>query len=129
MEVLVFANPNDVSKERFFHEISKVPILSPKFVLEPENFVDNLRENMADFKVVVILAHDQDDLSFVLSLKDYFNGIKVIIVLPDNNGETVKKGLVLNPSFLTHKNGSYREVIAVLKKLSAIVPSPYNSKK
>lgn len=34
MEVLVFANSKDPAKDRFFHEISKAPRLSPKFVLE-----------------------------------------------------------------------------------------------
>ena len=44
MEVLVFANPNDPAKERFFHEISRVPKLSPRFVLEPDCFLMLLKK-------------------------------------------------------------------------------------
>jgi hypothetical protein len=126
MEVLVFANPKDASKERFFVEISKVPKLSPKFVLERESFANILMENITDRKVLVFLAYDQEDLSLAISLKDYLIDTRVIMVLPDSQGETVRRGLSMGPSFITDSNGDFKDVIAVLEKISDDVATAFN---
>ena len=61
-------------------------------------------------------------LSWALSLKDYLSDTRVIMVLPDKNGETIRKGLSIRPSFITKTNGDFRDVIAVLEKISSIAP-------
>lgn len=116
MEVLVFANPKDAAREHFFHEISKVPRLSSKFVLEHERFITLLKNNTIDWRVIVFFAFDQDDLALALSLKEYLIDKRVIMVLSDWNGETVKKGLSLSPSLIANANADFSDVVAVLEK-------------
>jgi hypothetical protein len=119
MEVLVFANPKDPAKERFFYEISKVPRLSPKFVLEPEGLIAILKNASIDWRAVVFFAHDRDDLALALSLKTHLIDTRVIMVLSDWNRETVEKGLALAPSLIVNADADFSAVIAVLEKLSA----------
>ena len=126
MEVLIFANPKDASKERFFVEISKVPKLSPKFVLEHESLANILMENITDRKVLVFLAYDQEDLSLAISLKDNLIDTRVIMVLPDSQRETIRKGLSIGPSFITDTSDDFKDVIAVLEKISADVTKAFN---
>jgi hypothetical protein len=120
VEVLVFANPNDPAKERFFHEISRVPKLSPRFVLEHDCFLMLLKKNKINWRVIVFFAYDQEDLALALTLRQYAIDTRVIIVLSDWNGETVKMGLSISPSFITNANGDFSDVIAVLEKISTI---------
>lgn len=120
VEVLVFVNPNDPAKERFFQAISKVPRLSPTFVLEHERFITLLRNNTIDWSVIVFFTYDQDDLALALSLRQYVIDTRVIMVLSDWNGETVKMGFTISPSLITNANGDFSDVIAVLEKISTI---------
>ncbi|MGD9368365.1 MAG: hypothetical protein PVH87_21880 [Desulfobacteraceae bacterium] len=120
MDVLVFANPVDVSKERFFQKISKVPALSPKFVLEHGRFKSLLMQRALGRRVIVFFAYDQDDLTMALSLKEYLAGTRVIMVLHKVDAETVKQGLSISPCFMTHAKSDFSDIIAVLEKISTL---------
>jgi hypothetical protein len=120
MDVLIFANSNDPVKERFFHEISKLPMLSPTFVLEHERFKTLLRNTAIAWRVIVFFAHEQSDLTLALSLKDHLSDTRVIMVLSDWNEESVKKGLALSPSLIANAKGDFSDVVAVLEKIATI---------
>lgn len=120
MDVLVFANPKDFAKDRFFHEISKVPSLSPKFVLEHDLFLSLIMRDPVAWRAIVFFAYDQGDLTLALSVRDYLVDTRVIMVLTDWNGETVKMGLSLSPSLIASANGDFSDVVAVLEKISTI---------
>lgn len=125
MEVLVFANPMDAAKERFFQKISKVPALSPKFVLEHAHFKSLLLQKALDWRVVVFFAYDQDDLTMALSLKEHLAGTRVIIVLHKLDEKTVKQGLSISPCFMTYAKSDFSDIIAVLKKISTLEKQDY----
>jgi hypothetical protein len=120
VEVLVFTNPKDPAKDRFFHEISKATVLSPKFVLEHDLFQSLLRRDPADWRVIVFFAYDHRDLALAFSLKDYLIDTRLIMVLSDWNEETVKMGLTLSPCLIANANGEFSDVVAVLEKISTI---------
>ena len=120
MEVLVFANPKDPAKDRFFHEISKVPRLSPKFVLEHERFISYFNKMKIDWRVIVYFAYNREDLDLALSLRDILVDTRVIMVLSDLNAETVKMGLSLYPSLIASAKDDFSDVVAVLEKISTI---------
>jgi hypothetical protein len=120
VEVLIFANPEDPAKDRFFHEISKVPRLSPKFVLEQELFLSLVTRNTIDWRAIVFFAYNPDDLDLALSLREYVADARVIMVLSDWNAETVKMGLSISPSLIANANGDFSDVVAVLQKISTI---------
>lgn len=116
MEVLVYANPVDISKERFFGQISKVPALSPKFVLERDRFKSLIMQNALARKAVVFFAHDQDDLAALLSVKQFLAGSRVILVLHTIDATTVQQGMLLSPCIITYAKSDFRDIIAVLEK-------------
>jgi hypothetical protein len=120
VEVLVFANHSNPAKERFLRAISMVPFISPTFVLKREQFVALLRNNAFNRKVIVFLAHDQADLTLALSLKAYLSLTRVIMVLSEWNGETLKMGLSISPSLITNTKSNFNDVIAVLEKISTL---------
>jgi hypothetical protein len=120
MDVLVFTSPDNPSKERFFHEVSKVPRLSPTFVLEPERFVALLKKKTIDWRVIVFFVYDQADLDLGLSLRRYVTDTRVIMVLSDWNDETVRTGLSVSPCLMTHASSDFSDVISVLGKISTL---------
>jgi hypothetical protein len=120
MDLLVFANSVDASKERFFQKISKVPALSPKFVLEHGRLKTLLMQRGLDWKVIVFFAYDQDDLTMALSLREYLAGARVIMVLHKVDAKTVKQGLSISPCFMTYAKSDFSDIIAVLEKISTL---------
>lgn len=126
MEVLVFANLNDSAKDRFFHEISKVPTLSPKFVLEHDLFLSLMMRNTIDWRVIVFFAYDQKHLAF--SIKDYLIDTRVIMALSDWNAETVEETVKRGPVPISQFNRHRKTVISAmwLLYLRGFRPLPYN---
>lgn len=122
VNILVYANSMDPAKERFLRAISKTPRLSPTFVLERDRFVSLLRSTAFNRRAIVFFVYEPDDLDLVLSLTAYLSLTRVIMVLSDWNGETLKKGLSISPSLITKANGDFSDVIAVLDKISTIPP-------
>jgi hypothetical protein len=120
VEVLVFTNPSDPAKERFFQAVSKRPRLSPKFILEPEQFVAFLRKRPHQWPAIVFFVYEQADLDLALSLKAYLRHTRVIMVLPNWDGNRVKIGLTLAPSLMANANGDFSDVVAVLEKISTL---------
>jgi hypothetical protein len=122
VDFLVFANSKDPAKERFFQAVAQVPRLSPKFVLEQEQFMALLMNGPHHWRAIVFFVFEADDLSLALSLKPYLSLTRVIMVLPDWDANRVKLGLSLGPSLMTKANGDFSDVVAVLAKISTLEP-------
>jgi hypothetical protein len=121
VDVLVFTNPRDPAKERFFQAISEVPSLSPKFILEHDGFIALLRNHGANWRAIVFFVYEPDDLTLAVLMKTYLGHSRLILVLPDWEEERVKAGLSLSPSLMTKANGNFSDVIAVLEKIATLV--------
>jgi hypothetical protein len=67
--------------------------------------------------IMVLIAGDRKDLLNILAIQKLFGLIRIIIILPDREDESVKIGFKLQPRFLTYVNGDVSEVHAVLRKL------------
>lgn len=120
MDVLVFTNSRDPAKKRFFHAISEVPSLSPKFILEHEGFISLLRNNAVHWRAIVFFVYEPDDLTLAISLKAYLSHTRLIMILPDWEEERVKAALSLSPSLMTKANGDFSDVVAVLEKIATL---------
>jgi len=66
---------------------------------------------------MVLIAGDRKDLLNILAIQKLFGLIRIIIILPDREDESVKMGYTLQPRFLTYVNGDLSEVHAVLRKM------------
>ena len=67
--------------------------------------------------IMVLIAGDRKDLLNIIAMQKLFGFIKIIIILPDREDESVKIGYKLQPRFLTYVNGDLSEVHAVLRKM------------
>ncbi|NVM22393.1 MAG: hypothetical protein HWN68_11505 [Desulfobacterales bacterium] len=69
--------------------------------------------------VTVILAATKEDLADALSIKELIWDIRIILILPDREEDTIAKGHTLRPRFLTYADGNFVDVAAVLHKMLA----------
>lgn len=68
--------------------------------------------------VVVILAASVNQLTRLLQFRDILEGIEILLILPDQDKDTVSKGLSLYPRFITYTDSNFDDVSAVLGKLT-----------
>ena len=76
-----------------------------------------LRQPRYDATIAVLLAANREDLYDLLSIRDLFRGISIILILPDRNADTIAKGHKLRPRFLTYKDSNFGAITAVLGKM------------
>jgi hypothetical protein len=88
-----------------------------------EDFVDKKLHrflpcyNYMHTPVAVILAANDDDLSSITSMGEWFQDTRIILILPDGKTETVTKGQKLKPRYTAYTGGNLEDVAAVLAKM------------
>ncbi|MCP4576919.1 MAG: hypothetical protein GY846_11610 [Deltaproteobacteria bacterium] len=117
MEVLVYADSHDGAKERLLGEISRKTATDPLLVLDHESFERELRCRMRFQQIIVYLASLHRDLTLILSIREIMIDTSLILILPDRNPDTVRKGLSLYPRYQTFSDGDFKDVAAVLEKM------------
>lgn len=82
-----------------------------------EELSAKLRMSEHGLPIVVLLASDAGDLKDVLSLKPIFTDIRIILILPDRENDTVTMGHSLHPRFMSYRDTNCHEAAAVLGKM------------
>ena len=67
--------------------------------------------------ILILLADNRKALSECLSLNDLLWDLRIILVLPDRDSETVSKGCTLYPRYLTYADSDFMDVASVLEKM------------
>lgn len=118
MTVLYYTSKNSDISVRLLQVIE---ILATKEQTEIYQSVSSLslrlREPSPYKEIAVLLADTRDDLLEILSIRDLLEGIRVIIVLPDREADTVSNAYTLFPRYLSYTDSDFNDVSAVLKKM------------
>lgn len=67
--------------------------------------------------VAVLLVSSREDLDDVLSIKEQLRDVRIILILPDKEDETVSRGHTLYPRYLSYVDSGFEDVKAVLRKM------------
>ncbi len=121
MNIILYTNGKEMKAgERLLNKICS------KFSCEHIEIIDNLddfRKRIYSFPknidVAVILATNSSQLSDIIQYSDVLDEIEIILILPDQNKDTVSMGLTLYPRFLAYMDSDFDDVKAVLEKLSS----------
>ena len=123
MKVLFYAKEIKGGGRRLLRVIER---LLPNDVLEIYNSIDGLsrwfnRPQPADAPVIVVFqAVGQEDLQSMLSIRDLLVDVRILMVLPDKEKETIAKAHRLRPRFITYADSDFLEIGAVLNKMCGI---------
>jgi hypothetical protein len=82
-----------------------------------ESLIQRLRRPTQLLDVSILLANSRTDFLDLLSIRDLLLNLRIILILPDGNKETITRGHTLFPRFLTYANSDFKDVAAVLKKM------------
>lgn len=82
-----------------------------------DSLSQNLRQPIEDSGIAILVASNQGDLQNILSIRHFFQNIRIILVLPSKKTEIINLAHQLRPRFLTDTNTDLAEITAVLKKM------------
>ena len=69
--------------------------------------------------IVVLLTSSKKELQNLISFRHLINNMRVIIILPDMEKDTIAKGHLLRPRFLTFADKNFEMATAVLSNMIA----------
>jgi len=67
--------------------------------------------------IVILQARDREELLRMISLRDLLQGIRVILLLPDREQETISLAHSLRPRFLGNGESDLSNTVSVLQKM------------
>jgi hypothetical protein len=76
-----------------------------------------LRRPWSCAEIVILLTSGTKEILDILSVKDLLWDMKIILILPDSSPDTVAKGHLLRPRFMSDCQGNFQDVAAVLKRM------------
>lgn len=118
MEVLLYTTETNEDGKRL-EKIIKTSLdrLNIQICRTLNSLIQKLRRPRDSFCIAVLLAHSKESLSEILSLKDLFWNLGIILILPDNEMDTISRGHKLYPRFLSYIDSDFSDVAAVLGKM------------
>jgi len=67
--------------------------------------------------LTIVLILNKEELLDAVSMRDYIHEFRSILILPDNDDETVSLGHSLRPNFIAYDRGDLQNIVIVLKKM------------
>ena len=67
--------------------------------------------------ILLLQAKDKEELSRIVSLRDLLQGLRVILLIPDRNGETISLAHRLRPRFLGSSENDLSDTLSVVRKM------------
>jgi len=86
------------------------------------SFLHRLQHPAGNFLVILLLA-SLDELREILSVRYLLEASRLVLVLPDQDQETLKAAHRLRPRFLTYLYSDFSDLVKVIGKMSAGVHS------
>ncbi len=74
----------------------------------------SLRQPKNDKTIAVLMAARNKDLMDILSISDLLHDISTIVILPDSEDDSIRKGHHLRPRYLSYIDSDFSDVGAVL---------------
>ena len=94
--------------------------------------IDNLSQRLVRLgdkpTIAVLLAPTRKELLDLYSIRHQFSDLRIILILPDQEEETITRGHRLYPRFLSYVDSDFKDVAAVLGKMMTLNHFIKNSK-
>lgn len=118
MKVLYYGTTNNGTGKRLQKAIeSVVPMENTEVCRDIEELGRRLRLPTCDVSISVFFTKSKAELFDLVLIKKLLLNLRIILVLPDEDSETIAMGHTLFPRFVTYTDSDFKDVEAVLKKM------------
>jgi hypothetical protein len=86
-----------------------------------------LRHADGNEDVALLLASSRKDLEALVGARNLLSGLRIVLVLPDSEQNTIALGHLLRPRFVSTRDQGFSDLSLVLEKMSKTAfPQPYS---
>ncbi len=118
MQILFYSPSGNESGDRLKQTLDEVlPGDRVEAFRQVNGLIQRLRMPSPDLELLIFMPANRHELFAVSSLLSDLRGLRLILVLPDRENETIAMAHSLRPRFVTYSNGNYSELKEVLKKM------------
>ncbi len=118
MKILLYAGWIDETKEKIRKAVERqFPQKELYICLTVDEISARLKTPMVNVSVAILLAADKKDLSDLFSIRDLLVDMRIILILPDNDEDTMAKAYSLYPRFIHYTDSDFKDVLAVLERM------------
>jgi hypothetical protein len=82
------------------------------------SLVERVRRPKESFSAAVIFNPANEDLRKLISIRDFLEDTRVLLILPDQEEETIALAHRIFPTYITYLDGDTSGVVSVLKRLA-----------
>lgn len=119
MKIILYLPWTDEIGKRLFGMIEKlVGVDEIEIFRTMDSLVRRLKQPVFDLKITVLLATNRKELSEILSIKDLLRDIKILLILPDGDSDTISMGHKLYPRFISYIDSDFKDVADALGKMT-----------
>ena len=117
-KVILYARKKGADSKRLQNLIAS---LVPEYNLEINRSIKRLSHSLSHSltysTLVVLLATSEEELQALLAIYDLLVNIRIILILPDDEKETLAKGRRFYPRFISNISSDFKDVGAVVEKI------------
>lgn len=118
MRLLLYTPVSEGCGEQLHSMIAElIPLNDVEVYRNIQNLSNRLRQRANDLPIVVLNVTRRADLTDILSIRDLLRDVRIILVLPDRDEETLAQGHILRPRFISYADGNLADVRAVLDRV------------
>ena len=119
MKIYYYAAGQYVPDRHFMRLFEAVKELGEVVVLKKKLSINlYLALSLQHDAVMILYAANKQELDELVAIRGIFYAFRVILVLPDMQGNSIRKGHLLKPSYLTYAKGDITELREVIRKIA-----------
>lgn len=118
MKVLLYSTDQGVLSKRVLSILQRAASREQVEVFRDIHYLmQRLSLNLPDISILILLVQRQQVLSDLLLIRNHIIGHRVIMVLPDQEPETLSRAHLLYPRYLSYMDSDFKDLNAVLDKM------------
>jgi len=97
--------------------VKTIPLESIGIFQTLESFYNRIRQGRIDITAAVVFASNIQDLIKLQGIRGLISDMRIIMILPDAEEESVKMGHSFYPRYISFTDSTFEDVVAVLQKI------------
>jgi hypothetical protein len=118
MNIFIYAPSTSVKGTHLIRDIGElVPRAALEVLRTPESFRASLLRPKVAFSIAIMFLPRTEDLKALAPIRESIRETKMILILADQEKETVSLAHLLFPTYISYVENDYRKTISVVRTL------------
>ena len=118
MKIIFYSSSMEGAEKEICETLKK---LAPEETIEMyrsiEELIQCLKRLLNQETIVILRARDREELLHIVSLSDLLQGLRIILLIPNRDNETISIAHRLRPRFLSNGESDFSDTMGVLQKM------------